>query len=248
MTLYLPQGPSYLTDPEHRFAVFCYDFETSSEFWEVAQPRISEDWVPAHPPVLQSRRRENYSRLYPHILGMLGHPGDGLVIAQKLPDGHVHVTYGYVGWNGFPVFQWNVDIPAGDPGIWKTTQRIGLGVKNVAWIKNRIDHRTRVVRAGLMTEWKRRLENLEAQRAALKKSKSALYRFRYRQEAPIREERRRQKTLELKARQEEKKRLAEKFRQWKDEVLNNLQAIQARLRLRQILFEQGELFELESYL
>lgn len=240
----LPQGPSYLAtaDKEQRYAVFSFDLTAfllhEEQDWRSLLHRHRDCFPPDQTDwILPAQRREDFSRLYPHILGMLGNPGDALVIAQKLPDRHVHLFYGYINWQAAPVLQWSNDIAVGSPTAWKPTQPIGLRPGNIKWMINRIDRRTRLVRARLLTESARRQLAAETRKEALKKSQRALYRYRYRD-----------RKKECRARQKEAEKQKELAHKWAAEVIANLQASCERLRVRQELQRTVETLNVEQWL
>ena len=121
--LALHQGDSYLFEPEHQYAVFVYALDRA----------IAKDISLLHP--TEQRR---FSRLYPSLIGAMGHPGWGLLIAQRLRGGMVTFIFGYIGWDGFPVLA----ITLRCTSLWDGLQPMGLDQRNINWLQQQIDFRT----------------------------------------------------------------------------------------------------------
>jgi hypothetical protein len=201
-TVFLQQGPSFLDDREHRYRIFSFDLLGKRN----------------HASCLEPFKAETMSRLYPHWIGMLGEPGYGILIAQKLSNGDAHMRLGYVGWNGYPVLFRNPLIQHnGESRTWNGREPVWLSQIHIDFIARLIDRKTAVVMLLSKKNAKHHQEAQENRQEAIRASKAALKAYR-------------QRKASARRRQEKDRRL--RWEQWATTVLADLRAIHGTLLSR----------------
>ena len=179
-----------------------------------------------------------FVRVYPSLIGSMGRPGFGFLMARRISEIRVVFWYGYIGYDGYPVL---ASVVYGNYPWFG--HFVGLDEKHVNWLWSKIDRRT------LVTAKRIQVENLDRakididRREALRASERASEEYRQRiyntpKEIAKRERRRiyeRRKRQQQKAagdarraireREQEAKRAIERKEMNRQEILINLRFI-----------------------